>query len=153
MEQRFSEDRAFCVTSIFPPTKTAFSLKIAATAIGIVAAISGCSSLNPHSSFRAISSTPPSSVIELTAPAVVTDMGTTTTFPVGKYRPTYEDEGGYYYEAPSKVLVDDVGVYGFDGGLYVARGKTEPANWYIIRPNGRRSSGHFKTTPLYRLTP
>jgi len=127
---------------------------MAAATIGMVSVLAaGCSSFHSGSSFRAISSTPPASAIELTAPALVTDMGATTTFPVGKYRPKYEDEGGYYYEAPRKVTVDDVGVYGFDGGVYVARGKTAPTRWYLIRPNGRRTTGHFKTTPLYQVIP
>ena len=119
----------------------------------VISVLAGCSSLHSGSSFRAISSTPPASAIKLTAPAVVTDQGTTTTFPEGKYKPAYEDEGGYYYEAPGKVLVDDVGVYGFDGGLYLPRGKTAPSGWYMIRPNGRRTAGHFKTPPIYQLVP
>src|SRR5881227_553900 len=84
----------------------------------------GCSSLHRGSSFRAVSSNPPASAIELTAPATVTDMGATTTFPVGKYRPVYEDDRGYYFEAPRKVLVDDIATYAFDGGVYVLRGQT-----------------------------
>ena len=138
--------------SFLSATNLIFFSKMAA-AVGIVAIVGACSALHPGASFRAISSTPPASAIKLSAPAVVTDMGTTTTFPPGKYRPMYEDDGGYYYEAPSKVLVDDIGVYGFDGGLYLPRGKTAPSGWYIIRPNGRRSTGHFKTAPLYQLVP
>jgi hypothetical protein len=80
-------------------------------------------------------------------------MGATTTFPVGKYRPVYEDQHGYYFEAPSKVIVDDIGVYGFEGGIYIPRGKTAPTHWYMIRPNGRRTMGHFKTAPLYKVIP
>ena len=83
-------------------------------------------------------------------PAVVTEEGATTTFPVGKYRPTYEDDGGYYFEAPHKVMVDDVGVYGFEGGVYIERGTNAPTHWYLIRPNGRRSMGKFKPPPVYK---
>src|SRR5437764_14485095 len=113
----------------------------------------GCSSLHRGSTFRAISSKRPGSAIELTAPASISDEGATTTFPAGKYKPMYEDESGYYFEAPRKVIVDDIGVYGFDGGVYVLRGQTVPSHWYVIRPNGRRSMGRFKTTPMYSLLP
>jgi hypothetical protein len=114
---------------------------------------SGCSSLHSGSSFGEVKSKPPASVIELKAPAIVTEEGATTTFPVGKYKPAYEDEHGYYYEAPSKVMVDDIGVYGFEGGLYLSRDKNTVNGWYLIRPNGRRSTGHFKTLPHYKLIP
>ena len=80
-------------------------------------------------------------------------MGVTTTFPAGKYRPTYEDDGGYYFDAPRKVLVDDIGIYAFDGGVYVPRGKTAPTHWYVIRPNGRRTMGRFKDVPAHTVVP
>ena len=122
---------------------------INALTIGLVT--TGCSSLHKQSSFRAVASQPPASAIELIKPATVTEEGAITTFPAGKYRPMYEDDHGYYFEAPSKVIVDDVGVYGFDGGVYIQRGKTAPSEWYLIRPNGRRSMGRFKTAPLYKV--
>ena len=90
------------------------------------------------------------SAIELITPASVSEEGATTTFPAGKYRPMYEDDGGYYFEAPSKVLVDDIGVYGYEGGVYIRRGENAPTEWYLIRPNGRRSMGKFKTPPTYK---
>jgi hypothetical protein len=126
-----------------PVTRAAIAFTLAALFT------SGCSSLHRGSTFRAVSSQPPVSAIELTAPAMVTEMGATTTFPAGKYRPAYEDERGYYFEAPRKVLVDDVATYAFDGGVYVLRGQTAPTRWYVIRPNGRRSMGRFKTPPVY----
>jgi hypothetical protein len=119
----------------------------------VILLATSCNSLHRGSSFRAIASEPPVSAIELIKPASVSDMGATTTFPAGKYRPVYEDEHGYYFEAPSKVIVDDIGVYGFDGGVFIVRGKTAPTEWYLIRPNGRRSMGHFKTAPLFKAIP
>jgi len=113
--------------------------------------LAGCNSFNHGSGFRAIASTPPIKAIELTVPASVSDQGATTTFPVGKYKPAYEDDHGFYFEAPRKVLVDDIATYAFDGGVYVERGQTEPTHWYIIRPNGRRSTGKFKTIPSYKI--
>ena len=118
---------------------------IIVAAVALVA--TGCASANRHSTFRAIKSEPPAAAIELVAPAIVSEEGATTTFPVGKYKPAYEDDGGYYFEAPRKVLVDDVATYAFNGGVYVARGETAPSRWYLIRPNGRRTMGKFKTPP------
>jgi len=120
-------------------------------ALAVAALITGCSSLHKQSSFRAIASHPPVAAIELIKPATVSEEGATTTFPPGKYRPMYEDDHGYYFEAPRKVIVDDVGVYGFDGGVYIQRGKTAPTEWYLIRPNGRRSMERFKTEPMYKI--
>jgi hypothetical protein len=116
-----------------------------------VAAVS-CSTLHRGSSIRPISSEPPAS-IQLTAPAIVSDQGATTTFPIGKYRPVNEDDGGYYYEAPGKVIVDDIATYGFDGGVYVQRGHTAPTRWYVVRPNGRRTMGRFKSSPSCKILP
>lgn len=113
--------------------------------------LAGCNSFNHGAGFRAIASTPPIKAIELEAPASVSDQGATTTFPVGKYKPAYEDDHGYYFEAPRKVLIDDIATYAFDGGVYVERGQTAPTHWYVIRPNGRRTSGKFKTTPAYKI--
>jgi hypothetical protein len=112
----------------------------------------GCSSLQQDSSPRSISSKPPESAIVLTAPVTVRDQTATDTFPAGKYRPLYEDRGGYYFEAPAKVLVDDVAVFAYDGGLYVARGAAAPTRWYVSRPNGK-TMGRFKKIPPHTLVP
>jgi hypothetical protein len=114
--------------------------------------LAGCTSPGHHSGFREISSTPPVKAIELTVPATASgEEGATSTFPVGKYTPAYEDDHGFYFEAPRKVLVDDIATYAFDGGIIVERGQTAPTHWYIIRPNGRRSTGKFKTMPVYKI--
>src|SRR6266446_121831 len=97
----------------------------------------GCSSLQQDSSARPISSKPPESAIVLSAPVTVRDQTATDTFPTGKYRPLYEDRDGYYFEAPAKVLVDDVAVFAYEGGLYVVRGATEPIRWYVNHANGK----------------
>jgi len=112
----------------------------------------GCGSLRQHSSLRPISSKPPASAIVLSAPVTVIDQSATDTFPAGKYRPLYEDRGGYYFEAPAKVLVDDVAVFAYEGGLYIARGATEPTGWYVNRPSGK-TMGRFKKIPPYKLVP
>jgi hypothetical protein len=112
----------------------------------------GCSSLWQDSSLRPISSKPPESAIVLSGPVTIRDQSATDTFPPGEYRPRYEDRGGYYFEAPAKVVVDDVAVFAYEGGLYVARGATEPTGWYVNRPNGK-TTGRFKKIPSYTLVP
>src|SRR5438309_11159261 len=96
----------------------------------------GCGSLRQDSSLRPISSKPPESAIVLSAPVTVRDQTATDTFPTGKYRPLYEYRGGYYFEAPTKVLVVDVSVFGYDGGFYCARWASEPTRCYVSRRNG-----------------
>jgi hypothetical protein len=112
----------------------------------------GCSSVRQDSSPRPISSKPPESAIVFSAPVTVRDQTATDTFPAGKYRPLYEDRGGYYFEALTKILVDDVAVFAYDGGLYVARGTTEPTRWYVSRENGK-TMGRFKKIPPHTLVP
>lgn len=72
----------------------------------LVLAGTGCSSLHRGSEIRVIRSAPAVKAIELVSPATVNREGTMVTFPPGKYRAVYEDDRGYYFQAPSKVLVD-----------------------------------------------
>jgi hypothetical protein len=120
-------------------------------ALGVI--VAGCSSLRSNQSLRPISSKPPESAIVLNAPAIVSESGTITMFPVGEYRPAYEDRGGYYFQAPTKVLVDEVAVFAHEGGLYVARGESEPTRWYVIGENGEKKMGRFKKIPQYKQIP
>jgi hypothetical protein len=120
-------------------------------ALGII--VAGCSSLRSNQSLRPISSKPPESAIVLNAPEIVSESGTITTFPAGEYRPAYEERGGYYFQAPTKVLVDDVAVFAYEGGLYVARGESEPTRWYVIHTNGEKKMGRFRKIPQYKRIP
>lgn len=120
-------------------------------ALGVI--VAGCSSLRSNQSLRPISSKPPESAIVLNAAAIVSESGTITTFPAGEYRPAYEDRGGYYFQAPTKVLVDDVAVFAREGGLYVARGGSEPTRWYVIGESGEKKMGRFKKIPNYKRIP
>ncbi|MBU2977099.1 hypothetical protein [Alteromonas sp. C1M14] len=55
-------------------------------------------------------------------------------FPKGTYLPIYEDEDGYYYEAPHKLTGNDGGIaILIDGGIYLDKDKNEPDKIYIIR--------------------
>lgn len=118
----------------------------------ITAAVAGCSGLDSKSSPPASSSKPPESAIFLTAPAIVNQQGKVTTFPEGEYRFTEQDRGGYYFKAPQKVIVDDVAVFAYEGGLCVSRGKTEPDRWYVLA-NGGKQMGRFKKIPAHKLMP
>jgi hypothetical protein len=110
--------------------------------------LTGCTSLRP------ISSKPPESAIELKAPAKFTGFLCTVTFPTGKYLPLYEDDGGYYYQAPAKVIGHDIMSYMLDGGLYVERSTNEPTQWYIIDPQtGQRTMGRCRSLPDHTLIP
>jgi len=110
-----------------------------------------CSSLQMKSSPpKPISSKPPESAIVLDGSAIAIEKGVTNVFPPGKYLPRYEDKGGYYFQAPGKVLVTDVASFGYDGGFYVERGKTEPAQWYIMGASGK-TMGRFKPIPRYTI--
>ena len=63
--------------------------------------------------------------------------------PAGEYHPLYEDDQAYYYQAPSKVVVNDLSSALFDGGIYVLRGTTAPRGWWHLHRSGwaRSSSG------------
>jgi hypothetical protein len=116
--------------------------------LALTLSVTGCSSLRP------ISSKPPESAIELKAPAKFDGLLYTVTFPPGIYRPLYEDDGGYYFEAPAKVIGHDIASYMLDGGLYVERSTNVPTQWYIIDPHdGMKSMGHCKSLPEHTLIP
>jgi len=74
--------------------------------------------------------------------------------PAGEYRPLYEDDQAYYFQAPTKLVVNDLGSALWDGGIYVQRGTTTPTGWYYqdIDSDGNPEwkSGTFKTPPPTR---
>jgi hypothetical protein len=124
-------------------------MRIAIITFGLFSLLlTGCTSLRP------ISSKPPESAIVLKTPAKYPGFLYTVTFPAGEYRPLYEDSGGYYYQAPSKVIGHDIMSYMLDGGLYVERTTNEPTKWYVIDPqNGRMRMGQCKPLPEHTLIP
>jgi hypothetical protein len=124
-------------------------MRIIITILGLVSLfVTGCTSLRP------LSSKPPESVIVLKSPAKFTGFLYTVTFPAGEYHPLYEDDDGYYYQAPAKVIGHDIMSYMFDGGLYVERTTNEPTKWYIINPqNGEKTMGHCTSLPEHTLIP
>lgn len=106
---------------------------------------------------RPISTPPPLAKFVLPAPFSVTawsgvlpPLPYRVILPAGEYRPLYEDDQVYYYQAPSKVVVNDLSSLLYDGGIYVARGSTRLLGWYYIDEDGTQKSGEFKTPPPTR---
>jgi len=110
--------------------------------------ITGCTSMRP------LSSKPPESAIVLKSPVKV-GVVVAFAFPAGEYRPLYEDDGGYYYQAPSKVIFYDFPFSRMiDGGLYVERTATEPTQWYYIDLQyGQKHMIHCESLPEHTLVP
>jgi hypothetical protein len=117
-------------------------------------ALASCASMHP------ITSTPPIPKIVLKAPfdvkawaGYLPPIPFHVILPPGEYRPVSEDGQSYYYQAPSKVVVNELVSSMFDGGIYVARGSTTPTGWYYNDPTvdtSQESSlkwGAFKTLP------
>jgi hypothetical protein len=108
----------------------------------------GCSTLRP------LSSKPPVPRIVLSSPftysewhGVLPPTKFSVILPAGEYRPLYEDDQFYYYQAPSKVVVNDLSSSLLDGGMYVPRGATAPRGWYFVMVDGSQQLGEFKTPP------
>lgn len=115
-------------------------------AVVAVLGLAGCSILRP------ISSKPPASAVVVTAPFTI-DQWSKATFPSGEYRPLYEDEGGFYYQAPAKVVANALLTFMYDGGLYVKRGGTEPTAWYVVGQSGVITMGPLKTNLPCEMKP
>ncbi len=119
--------------------------------------LAGCASMRP------LSSTPPIPKLVLKAPfdvkawaGVLPPVPFHVILPPGEYRPVSEDGDSYYYQAPSKVVVNDLVSSMFDGGIYVARGSTTPTGWYYMDTTVDTTQedclkwGAFKTLPPTR---
>ena len=111
------------------------SIGIILTAIAL-ALLSGCASM------RVLSSTPPVKGFVLEKPAEFTfGLGSKISLPAGEYKPVMEDNDGYYYQAPSKLVARDIFSYVADGGLYLHRGETMPSKWYAIDQQNYTKTG------------
>ena len=96
------------------------------------ALLTGCASITP------LTSKPPYSTITVNRPFSWGDgiLTIRVNMPAGTYTPLYEDEGGYYYQAPQKATGRDTGMpLLLDGGLYLERNHDRPEKIYIIRNN------------------
>jgi hypothetical protein len=90
------------------------------------------------STFQPISSKPPVSSLILSSPVTERLALSTHILPAGEYKPAYEDSGGYYYQAPSKIISKDFIAYLEDGGIYIRRGSTNPTAFYILANYGQK---------------
>lgn len=128
-------------------------LPAAASCFATLLVFAGCAA----PTMRPISSKPPVAKIVLAAPFSVSAWAGLlppvrygVILPAGEYHPLYEDAQFYYYQAPSKVVVNDLVSLLYDGGMYVQRGSTAPLGWYYVSEDGTQVSGAFKTPPPAR---
>ncbi len=117
--------------------------KLVGFAIAVLAlfCLTGCSTMRP------LATQPPTSRLLVPTPFSTLVSLRTAAFPAGEYRPMYEDDGGYYYQAPGKIVEHGILLTHLcEGGLYVKRGSEEPTKWYLIEENGAIFFGRFKLT-------
>lgn len=114
--------------------------------------LAGCAA-----TMRPISSKPPVAKIVFSAPftisawsGILPPIKYRVILPAGEYHPLYENDQFYYYQAPSKVVVNDLTSLLFDGGVYVQRGSVNPLGWYYVDQDGTQTSGMFSTPPPSR---
>ena len=110
--------------------------------------LAGCSSLRP------LASKPPATVITLAAPLIIKEaLWSETVLPAGDYRATLEDNGGYYYAAPAKLIRNDTVAWQLDGGLYLPKGSTAPTHYYVVGQHHATGLYRLKVQPQYELKP
>lgn len=120
------------------------SVLILIVAMGLV----GCSSLRP------LTSKPPASVISLATTHVNKQwFGNSTILPAGDYRATLEDDRGYYYAAPMRIIRNDTIGWQYDGGLYLPKGATVPTHYYIVGRHHATGLCRLKAPPQVELKP
>ncbi len=101
--------------------------------VALCAFLSACTSITP------LRSTPPYKKIVVNRPFSWGDgiLTIRVDMPVGDYTPLYEDDDGYFYQAPQKATGRDTGMpLLLDGGLFLERATPRAQKIYIIR-NGR----------------
>lgn len=101
-----------------------------AIAFASLVSMSGCATTTP------LKSKPPYSKISLNKPLSWGDgwLVIHLDMPAGTYTPLYEDERGYYYQAPQKITGRDSGMpLLLDGGLYLERTESKPKKIYFLR--------------------
>jgi hypothetical protein len=114
------------------------TLLIPLTVLALALTLAGCASLRP------LDSAPPVSAIRLSTPLTIKGiLGGRTILPSGEYKATMEDDRGYYYNAPAKLIHNDTSSWLMDGGLYVRKGQTTPSHYYLV--------GRQHIADLYRL--
>jgi len=121
-----------------------FEMLTGAIAALVVLLLTGCSSIRP------VTSTPPASAIVVSEPFTVHEL-TRANFPSGEYKPVFEDNDGFYYQAPTKIIANLMFTYVGDGGLYLKKGEKEPSQWYFITDGGHITRGDLSAVPKCEL--
>jgi hypothetical protein len=107
-------------------------------------AMVGCATMRP------ISSTPPMAKIVLTQPFTAHDGLAKVILPAGEYHPLFEDDRFYYYQAPTKIVVNSLFSKMLDGGIYIKREGGPLRGWYFVQDDGSPEFGRFDTEPPHR---
>src|SRR5438045_1533440 len=95
--------------------------------VSLLLACSGCRST------RVLSSQPPvKSIVVERAQEFSAGSGNKISLPAGEYKPVMEDNYGYFYQAPSKLVARGLFPYILDGGLVIKRGDKSPSKWFVI---------------------
>lgn len=117
-------------------------------AVGMAWVLSGCASMRP------LQSTPPASAFSLPAPFTVHYvLGSETILPAGRYVPAFEDDRGYYYQAPAKIIGNSTAVWLWEGGLFIPKGADTPDRYYTIGKNNVVSLHKLGRTLAVEKTP
>jgi len=114
--------------------------------IGTAATFVGCASVKP------LQSTPPAKAIVLSEAISMRSLGIETILPSGTYVAVMEDDDGYYYKAPEKLILNDTATQLADGGLYLKRGTGVPTHYYYVGRRGLTSIRKLKVIPNFELT-
>ena len=113
--------------------------------VGAAAVLVGCASV------RHLESAPPAKAINLPETVAMKSLGVETILPAGDYLPVMEDDKGYYYEAPTKIILNDTATQISDGGLYLTRGSSAPTHYYSTTRRGLTAIRKLKTVPQDEL--
>lgn len=124
------------------------TLIVSGVTLIVALVLAGCSSLRP------VASKPPATVITLASPLVCKQaLGGNTILPAGEYRVTLEDDKGYYYSAPAKLIRNDTVGWQLDGGLYLPKGSATPTHYYVVGQHHATGLYRLKVQPRFELKP
>ncbi|MCG3147754.1 MAG: hypothetical protein PCFJNLEI_01195 [Verrucomicrobiae bacterium] len=121
---------------------------VSSVLLGVAFTAAGCSSLRP------LTSRPPATVIRLACPVIIPGaFGSETILPAGEYRASLEDEKGYYYAAPAKLILNDGVARQLDGGLYLRKDSTALTHYYIVGQKHATIVNPLKVPVRYETRP
>jgi hypothetical protein len=107
----------------------------------------GCASV------RHLQTTPPAKTITLPEAVTMKSLGIETILPSGTYVAVMEDDDGYYYKPPEKLILNDMATQIADGGLYLKKETVVPTHYYYVGRRGLTSIRKLKVSPDFDLQP